>query len=38
MLVVVLLFMAATVAVPTLQSILAGGAENLPFGPPPCTR
>jgi membrane protein len=32
MLVVVLLFMAATVAVPTLQSILAGGAENLPFG------
>jgi YihY family inner membrane protein len=32
MLVVVLLFMAATVAVPTLQSILVGGAENLPFG------
>jgi YihY family inner membrane protein len=32
MLVVVLLFMAATVAVPTLQSILAGGATNLPFG------
>jgi YihY family inner membrane protein len=32
MLVVVLLFMAATVAVPTLQSILAGGAKNLPFG------
>jgi YihY family inner membrane protein len=32
MLVVVLLFMAATVAVPTIQSILAGGAENLPFG------
>ncbi len=32
MLVVVLLFMAATVAVPTLQSILVGGARNLPFG------
>jgi membrane protein len=32
MLVVVLLFMAATVAVPTLQSILVGGAANLPFG------
>jgi YihY family inner membrane protein len=32
MLVVVLLFMAATVAVPTLQSILVGGAHNLPFG------
>jgi len=32
MLVVVLLFMAATVAVPTLQSILVGGAKNLPFG------
>ncbi len=32
MLVVVLLFMAATVAVPTLQSILIGGAANLPFG------
>lgn len=32
MLVVVLLFMAATVAVPTLQSILVGGATNLPFG------
>ena len=32
MLVVVLLFMAATVAVPTLQSILVGGANNLPFG------
>ncbi|HEY7629960.1 MAG TPA: YihY/virulence factor BrkB family protein [Thermoleophilaceae bacterium] len=32
MLVVVLLFMAATVLVPTLQSILIGGAENLPFG------
>jgi membrane protein len=32
MLVVVLLFMAATVAVPTLQSILIGGAKNLPFG------
>jgi membrane protein len=32
MLVVVLLFMAATVAVPTLQSILVDGAERLPFG------
>ena len=32
MLVVVLLLMAATVAVPTLQSILVGGASNLPFG------
>lgn len=32
MLVVVLLFMAATVAVPTIQSILVGGAKNLPFG------
>jgi membrane protein len=32
MLVVVLLFMAATVLVPTLQSILVGGAKNLPFG------
>jgi membrane protein len=32
MLVVVLVFMAATVAVPTLQSILIGGAKNLPFG------
>jgi YihY family inner membrane protein len=32
MLVVVLLFMAATVAVPTIQSILLGGAKNLPFG------
>jgi membrane protein len=32
MLVVVLLFMAATVAVPTIQSILVGGASNLPFG------
>ena len=32
MLVVVLLFMAATVAVPTLQSILVGGADNLPLG------
>ena len=32
MLVVVLLFMAATVLVPTLQAILIGGAENLPFG------
>ena len=32
MLVVVLLFMAATVAVPALQSIIVGGASNLPFG------
>ena len=32
MLVVVLLFMAATVSVPTLQSILYQGAEQLPFG------
>src|SRR3712207_7673372 len=32
MLVVVLLFMAATVAVPTLQSLLASGADDLPFG------
>jgi membrane protein len=32
MLVVVLLFMAATVAVPTLQSILLRGADRLPFG------
>jgi YihY family inner membrane protein len=32
MLVVVLLFIAATVAVPTLQSILAQGAGKLPFG------
>lgn len=32
MLVVVLLFMAATVAVPTLQSILVAGAQRLPFG------
>ena len=32
MLVVVLLFMAATVAVPTLQSILISGAQHLPFG------
>ncbi len=32
MLVVVLLFMAATVAVPTLQSILVEGADDLPFG------
>jgi membrane protein len=32
MLVVVLLFMAATVAVPTIQAILVGGASNLPFG------
>jgi membrane protein len=32
MLLVVLLFMAATVAVPTAQSILVTGAGNLPFG------
>jgi len=32
MLVVVLLFIAATVAVPTLQSILSQGASRLPFG------
>jgi membrane protein len=32
MLAVVLLFMAATVAVPTLQSILVSGAGKLPFG------
>jgi membrane protein len=32
MLVVVLLFMAATVLVPTLQSILVGGAAKLPLG------
>ena len=32
MLVVVLLFMLATVAIPTLQSVLVSGAENLPFG------
>jgi YihY family inner membrane protein len=32
MLVVVLLFMAATVTLPALQSILVGGASNLPFG------
>jgi membrane protein len=32
MLAVVLLFMAATVAVPALQSVLATGASNLPFG------
>lgn len=32
MLVVALLFMAATVAVPTLQSILVDGASELPFG------
>jgi membrane protein len=32
MLVVVLLFMAATVTLPALQSILVGGAKNLPFG------
>src|SRR5262249_4026312 len=32
MLVVVLLFMAAMVTLPALQSILVGGARNLPFG------
>src|SRR3954447_25713225 len=32
MLVVVLLFMAATVAVPTLQSLLRSSARDLPFG------
>ncbi|MGI8944829.1 MAG: YihY/virulence factor BrkB family protein [Thermoleophilaceae bacterium] len=32
MLVVVLLFMAATVAVPTLQSLLVSGADDLPLG------
>ena len=32
MLVVVLLFMAATVAIPTLQSILTSGANELPLG------
>ena len=32
MLVVVLLFMAATVAIPTAQSVLVSGAETLPFG------
>lgn len=32
MLGVVLLFMAATVALPAIQSILVGGAANLPFG------
>lgn len=32
MLVVVLLFIAATVAVPALQSLLASSARNLPFG------
>jgi membrane protein len=32
MLVVVLLFMAATVAVPTIQSLLVSGAKDLPFG------
>lgn len=32
MLVVVLLFIAATVAVPALQSLLVGGSEDLPFG------
>ncbi len=32
MLVVVLLFMAATVAVPTLQSLLRSSADDLPFG------
>ncbi|MBA2581132.1 MAG: YihY/virulence factor BrkB family protein [Thermoleophilaceae bacterium] len=32
MLVVVLVFFAATVAVPTIQSLLASGARDLPFG------
>jgi membrane protein len=32
MLLVVLLFMAATVAVPTIQSLLLSGARDLPFG------
>ena len=32
MLVVVLLFVAATVAVPTVQALLASGARDLPFG------
>ncbi|MEA2271352.1 MAG: rane protein [Solirubrobacteraceae bacterium] len=32
MLLVVILFMAATVAVPALQSVVATGAANLPFG------
>jgi membrane protein len=32
MLVVVLLFMAATVAVPTIQSLLVSGAQDLPLG------
>ena len=32
MLVVVLLFMAATVAVPAIQSVLVAGADDLPFG------
>jgi membrane protein len=32
MLVVVLIFMLATVLVPTAQSVLVSGAENLPFG------
>jgi YihY family inner membrane protein len=32
MLLVVLLFALATVAIPTLQSVLVSGAENLPFG------
>ncbi len=32
MLVVVLLFMAATVSLPAIQSIIVGGATNLPFG------
>ena len=32
MLLVVLLFMAATVAVPTIQSLLVSGAKDLPFG------
>ena len=36
MLVVVLLFVLATVAIPTLQSVLVSGAENLPFGLTSC--
>jgi uncharacterized BrkB/YihY/UPF0761 family membrane protein len=32
MLVVVLAFMAATVAIPTAQSVIASGASDLPFG------
>src|SRR4029450_7878990 len=32
MLVIILMFMAASVAVPTVQSLLLSGAEDLPFG------